>query len=185
MKHAAFARALVTARDRGQHPERVWVLAGDDWTPPSMPNGAVIALRASDDPEGIHWWPLAGLPVHIAWRGHPRWWCLACLIARHTAPVVLHPSPYAALPLALAQGGHATEESPAVDWSMSLSPYDVQALFPLWGTLRADAPSDWARTDEEDYRARRAAWLVEHTASACRDRQLARDVLAAYRGVSQ
>jgi len=90
MRHLpAYGRELKRARDAGDHPERVWVLAGDDWTrrPTNAPS---LAIGGDWRPGEIDWHVVAGVPVHIVDREHPHLFEIAAEVARKTAPVVVH-----------------------------------------------------------------------------------------------
>lgn len=87
-KLPAYGRDLITLRDAGQHPDRVWVLVGDDWSRRPV-NAPSLCIKTADRAEGFDWSICAGLPVHVVDR------CgdvlgVAAAVARYAAPVVVH-----------------------------------------------------------------------------------------------
>lgn len=158
-------------RDAGQHPPRVWVLAGDDWSRGPFGAGYVLALRSGDEPSRIDWRVLVGLPTHVVARGHAGALQVACLAARVTAPVVLHNdagglwSSMFADGGALRQGDGLDAPLPQVGRAMSA---DLSLMFPLWPPARQPL-ADWSREDEQGYLARRWDWLLARTAVELRE----------------
>lgn len=87
----AWGKALKGARDAGNHPARVWVLVGDDWSrlPEDAPS---VAVRASEWAAGaIDWSVLAGVRADVVDRdGMETVYPVAAEVAEHAAPVFIH-----------------------------------------------------------------------------------------------
>jgi len=82
------ARKLLRARERGDHPARVWVLYGEDYGKASAP---AIAVGTDYAPGRYDWSVLAGVPVHIALRADTEYGLrLAAEIGELAATVILH-----------------------------------------------------------------------------------------------
>lgn len=76
-------------REAGQHPARVWVLAGGDWSRPPR-EGVLLAVRDETPPAALDWRGVAGLEVHVVPRGYARLRELLVDVAAYAAPVVVH-----------------------------------------------------------------------------------------------
>lgn len=88
-KLPAYGRDLKRARNAGQHPDRVWVLCGDDWNrrPQNEPS---VCVEPDYRLDHYDWSIMAGLPVHVVERGDVSTVRLAAEIAIYAAPVVVH-----------------------------------------------------------------------------------------------
>ena len=87
-KLPAYGRDLITKRDAGQHPDRVWVLVGDDWSRRPV-NAPALCIKSADPAAGFDWSICTGLPVHVVDRGGDVA-AVAAAVARFAAPVVVH-----------------------------------------------------------------------------------------------
>jgi hypothetical protein len=93
----AGGRELLHARERGEHPARVFVIFGEDWgrRPTHAPS---VCIGAPWRPGETDWSVLAGVPAHVVLRGtglapaleRLRTSELIAEIARAAAPVVVH-----------------------------------------------------------------------------------------------
>jgi hypothetical protein len=141
---AAFGRDLLEARLAGRHPERAWIISGRDWS--RRPRGATALCVASDWlPGTTDWWPLAGLPVHVVDRGAPMLLELAAEVAAVAAPVVVH-RPCAEWTEAPVR---VQEDIAELAWA-GRHPTPAGFAWPPW----------WSDAQDEDYRARRAAYFA-------------------------
>ncbi len=150
-KLPAYGRQLKRQRDSGQHPDRVWVLCGDDWG--RRPRNEVSLCVEAGYRVGTYDWSLvAGVPVHVVERGDVDAVRLAAEIARFATSVTIH---WRAGPdEVFCQAGRARQEDISdIAWCQRQQ-VDGVLRWPDW----------WSDTLESEYRARRKAWhraLVE------------------------
>lgn len=140
MKLPAYGRDLLRRRLAGDHPERAWVIYGDDWS--RRPRGAAAVCVGGDwQPGTLDWWPLAGVPIHIVDRGGPQLLELAAEIAEVAAPVVVHhlSDEWTSTP------AHEQDDLAELAWAGR----DGHGAWPPW----------WGEARDLDYRARRAAYF--------------------------
>lgn len=91
MKLPPFGLQLARMRGRGQHPERIWVIYGHDWS--RKPNsGYAIFVKPEDAKPGVYKWSIcAGILVHVVLQElDEAGYRLACDIGKRTAPVIVH-----------------------------------------------------------------------------------------------
>lgn len=136
----AYGAGLKNARDRGQHPERVWVIYGNDWA--RRPDGAASVCVGEDyEPSRINWAVLAGLPAHVVWRSGERICEIVAEVAYYAAPVVVH---------FFGTGEWPREQGKAYQEPAEMFLYPARH-WPEIATL-------WTDEREADYLAREAAW---------------------------
>ena len=82
-----FGRALLTQRQRGQHPERVWIIYGRDCWERRPTDAPVLCVPDDYAPGRYDWSLLAGLPADIVWRDGGFIHALAAEVAQFAAPV--------------------------------------------------------------------------------------------------
>jgi len=87
----AYGRALAQARDRGEHPARVWIIVGSDWgrRPRDAPSLCVSPWYRAGD---MDWHLVAGVAVDVVERERSDAADIGELVgdvARHAAPVRL------------------------------------------------------------------------------------------------
>lgn len=142
MKLPIGGRALLTQREQGMHPARVWLLHGSDHTRKPR-NAPCLCIGPDDDPARFDWSVVAGVPVHVVAREGYNDFVLRTLIAvaRHAEPVVLHCI--------------AMDE----DWPhVQGKPYQADAAEVFFGARRdARWPHGWTDDLNRDYERRK--WI--------------------------
>lgn len=144
-----FARAIVAARNLGQHPERIVVLLGRDWCHREIAEhlpGLVMVL-ARDVERGTYanfaW--CAGVPVVILNQDAPIATCarLVVDVARFAAPVYVYEDPF-----------EEAEDAELYLWARSTHPRRGAS----------DFPNGWDDAAVRSYVSRAGVWRARHAA---------------------
>lgn len=89
LKLPAYGRVLLDQRELGHHPRLINVWYGDRWW--DRPKDAPCLCVGLDYTHGVFdWGVVAGVPVHVLWRGGRRVWRLAAELAEYAPSVVVY-----------------------------------------------------------------------------------------------
>lgn len=143
MKFAVGGRQLLTQREQGIHPPRVWIICSADRARKPR-NAPCLFIAPYDDPDKFDWSVLTGVPAHIVARGG---WCdqvlkLITNIAAHAEPVTVH------------------ARADAEDWPWEKGqPYRAEASDVVFGARSAGCwPPGWSDALDADYERRKWAY---------------------------
>lgn len=140
MKFPVGGRQLLTQREQGIHPRRVWVICSADRARKPR-NAPCLFIGPDDDPVKFDWSVLTGVAAHIVARGG---WCdqvlsLITSIAVHAEPVLVH------------------ARADADDWPwVEGKPYHAEASDVVFGARNAGCwPLGWSDALDADYARRK------------------------------
>lgn len=149
-----FGRALLNQRQRGQHPDRVWVIYGNDCWNRKPVDAPVLCVPGDYVPLRYDWSLLAGVPADIVYRDGEFIHALAAEVARFAAPVNV----------CYRLDGFETID--IVGFFGSATAREPVDAFLCMERSRPCVDAIWTRDAEIDYLARSWAWL----AAAAEDR---------------